>query len=81
VRVDGIDGNKDVRMTAGRLTIGVRAASLARAHAAVSFGDIDARPFGISTGGIKRSLEWTGGGAYTLNVRLFAGDLTLSDQW
>ena len=36
MRVDGIEGNKDIRMTAGDLNIGIRPASLWRAHASVT---------------------------------------------
>jgi hypothetical protein len=43
VRLHGIEGHKDVRMTAGDLKIGVRRESLASAHASVTFGDLDAR--------------------------------------
>ena len=78
VRIDGIEGNKDVRMTAGELTIGVEPASLSRARASVTFGDLEARPFGIAKSGIKRSFKWAGTGVYTLDARLLAGDLTLS---
>ena len=81
MRVDGIDGNKDIRMTAGDLTIGIRPASLSRAHASVTFGDLNARPLRISKGGIKRSFDWIGAGSYTLDARLFAGDLTLSHDY
>jgi hypothetical protein len=77
VTVEGIEGNKDIRMTAGDLTIGVRPSSLSRAHASVTFGDLAARPLGISKGGIKRSFDWSGAGTYTVDARLFAGDLTL----
>ncbi len=77
VEVHGIEGNKDIRMTAGDLTIGVRPGTLWYAHGSVTFGDIDARPLGIDEGGIKRSFEWIGGGKYTLDARLFAGDLKL----
>jgi hypothetical protein len=80
IEIQGIDGNKDIRMTAGDLTIGVRPGTLWYAHASVTFGDIDASPLGISKGGIKRSFEWIGGGKYTLDARLFAGDLKLSHQ-
>jgi hypothetical protein len=80
VTVEGIEGNEDIRMTAGDLTIDVRPSSLSRAHASVTFGDLAARPLGISKGGIKRSLDWAGVGTYTLDARLFAGDLTLSHQ-
>jgi hypothetical protein len=79
VRLSGIEGHKDVRMTAGDLTIAVRRESLARAHASVTFGDLDARALGISKSGIKRSLDWFGGGTYALDARLGAGDLTLAD--
>jgi len=74
----GIEGNKDIRMTAGNLTIGVRPDTLWYARGSVTFGDIDARPLGIEKGGIKRSFEWIGGGKYTLDARLFAGDLKLA---
>ena len=79
IRVQGIDGHKDVRMTAGELKIGVRRESLGSAHASVTFGDLDARALGISKSGIKRSLDWIGGGRYELDARLGAGDLTLAE--
>ena len=75
VRLQGIEGHKDVRMTAGDLKIGVRRASLASAHASVTFGDLDARALGISKSGIKRTIDWFGGGEYELDARLGAGDL------
>ena len=79
IRVQGIDGHKDVRMTAGELKIGVRRESLGSAHASVTFGDLDARALGISKSGIKRSLDWIGGGRYELDARLGASDLTLAE--
>jgi hypothetical protein len=78
LRVEGIEGHKDIRITAGDVKIEVQPATLARAQASVTFGDITARPLGISKSGIKRSFKWTGDGTYTLDARLFAGDLTLS---
>jgi hypothetical protein len=78
IDIQGIDGNKDIRMTAGDLTIGIRPGTLWYAHGSVTFGDIDARPLGIEKGGIKRSFEWIGRGTYTLDARLFAGDLKLA---
>ena len=77
VRLHGIEGHKDVRMTAGDLKIGVRRASLASAHASVTFGDLDARALGISKSGIKRTIDWFGSGEYELDARLGAGDLTV----
>jgi len=79
VEVSGIEGHKDIRMTAGDLKIAVRRESLARAHASVTFGDLDARALGVSKSGIKRSLDWIGGGTYALDARLGAGDLTLAE--
>jgi hypothetical protein len=80
IRLEGIDGHKDIRMTAGDLKIGVRRESLASAHASVTFGDLDARALGIWKSGIKRSLDWFGGGEYELDARLGAGDLTLAEM-
>ena len=80
IRLQGIDGHKDIRMTAGELKIGVRRDTLASAHASVTFGDLDARALGISKSGIKRTLDWFGGGAYELDARLGAGDLTLAEM-
>lgn len=79
ITLQGIDGHKDVRMTAGELKIGVRRETLASAHASVTFGDLDARALGISKSGIKRTLDWFGGGDYELDARLGAGDLTLAE--
>ena len=79
ITLQGIDGHKDIRMTAGELKIGVRRETLASAHASVTFGDLDARALGISKSGIKRTLDWFGGGDYELDARLGAGDLTLAE--
>jgi hypothetical protein len=79
IKLQGIDGHKDIRMTAGELKIGVRRETLASAHASVTFGDLDARALGISKSGIKRTLDWFGGGDYELDARLGAGDLTLAE--
>jgi hypothetical protein len=77
VRIDGIEGNKDVRMTAGDLEIDVVPDSLRHVHASVSIGDLQARALGIDKSGFKNSLDWFGSGTYTLDARLFAGDVTL----
>jgi hypothetical protein len=77
VRIEGIEGNKDVRMTAGDLHIDVEPATLRHVHASVTFGDLKASPLGIDKDGIKNSFDWFGGGQYTLDARLFAGDVNL----
>jgi len=77
IHIEGIEGNKDVRMTAGDLCIDVQPDSLRHVHASVSIGDLNARSLGIAKDGFKNSLDWFGDGQYTLDARLFAGDVTL----
>jgi hypothetical protein len=77
IRIEGIEGNKDVRMTAGDLYIDVRPGSLRHVHASVSIGDLKARSLGIEKDGFRNSLDWFGDGEYTLDARLFAGDVNL----
>jgi hypothetical protein len=77
VRIEGIEGNKDVRMTAGDLYIDVQPDSLRHVHASVSIGDLNARRLGIEKDGFKNSFDWFGDGQYTLDARLFAGDVVL----
>jgi hypothetical protein len=78
VRIVGVEGNKDIHMTAGDLKIDVLPSSYALMHATVKVGDLEAEPLGISKSGFGRSLNWNGVGKYTLHATLFAGDLTLS---
>ena len=78
VEVNGISGDKDIELHAGDLTIGVGdAADYARVKASVSTGEINAKPFGESHGGLFRSFEKSGGGKYKLVAHVGAGDLTL----
>lgn len=74
----GIEGNKRIDTWAGDVTIEVGQPDLyRRVDASVRAGDLNARPFNVSKGGLMRSFSWTGKGPYTLAVKLFAGDLTL----
>jgi hypothetical protein len=77
IRIEGIEGNKDVRMTAGDLYIEVDPDSLRHVHASVSIGDLNARALGIEKDGFRSRLDWFGGGRYTLDARLFTGDVVL----
>ena len=77
VRIEGVEGNKDVRMTAGDLYIDVQPDSLRHVHASVSIGDLNARSLGIEKDGFKNSFDWFGDGQYTLDARLFVGDVHL----
>jgi hypothetical protein len=73
-----IEGNKNLSMWAGDVTIDVGKAELYReVEATVRFGDISAPPFNRSTGGIFRSLSYSGSGKYVVRAKLFAGDLKL----
>ena len=77
VWISGIEGNKDVHMTAGDLKIDMATDSYSYVHAAVTFGDLVAHPLGIAKDGIKNHFEWSGAGKYKLDASLFAGDLVL----
>jgi hypothetical protein len=82
MQITGIDGDKDVRMTAGDLTIDIIPDSLSLVHASVTFGDLLAHPLGISKDGIRNSLDWQGPGVYSIDARLMAGDLRLTaSKW
>jgi len=76
--VDGVEGNKDIESHAGDLTIDVgRAEDYSRVDASLWAGDLEAPPFNVSKGGLLRSFDWKGHGAYRLHAHLKAGDLRL----
>lgn len=76
--VRNVEGNKSLSMWAGDVTIDVGKAELYQSvYASVRFGEISALPFNRSTGGIFRSLSWSGSGKYRFHAKLFAGDLKL----
>jgi hypothetical protein len=78
IRVEGISGNKDVNSWAGKVEIEVKDPKEYRSvDASVTAGDLDASAFDVKKGGLFRSFSWKGPGAYTLLVRLTAGDLRL----
>jgi hypothetical protein len=78
VEIKDIVGDKDVELNFGALRIAVgEVADYARLKASVSSGEIDAKPFGNSSGGLFRSLEKYGNGKYKLRAYVGAGRLTL----
>ena len=77
VKVQGIEGNKDISLTAGDVDIDTDPAHYSQIRASVTFGDLDAHRLRISKSGIARSFDWTGQGKYYLKAHLFAGDLKL----
>jgi len=79
VQVSDVVGDKDVELNFGSLRIGVGdATGYSTVKASVSSGEIDAKPFGESHGGLFRSLEKSGTGKYKLRARVGAGQLTLN---
>lgn len=77
--ITGIEGNKDVRLLAGNLSIEVPDASAyGRVLASVTAGDLRAHPFGVTTGGLFRSFTRNGRGRFELRARLWAGDLRIT---
>jgi phage baseplate assembly protein gpV len=78
LRVRDIVGSKTVDVWAGEVTIDVGEADAYRhVEARVRFGELDARPFNVTKGGVFRSFTWEGRGGYDLRARLFAGEIRL----
>lgn len=78
LRIRGIQGSKDVHQWAGEIDIEVgRPEDYRSVEAGVTAGDLSARPFEVSKGGLFRSFRWHGPGKYDLKVSLTAGDLKL----
>jgi hypothetical protein len=73
-----IEGSKTIDAWAGDVSVDVGNPDQYRdVQASVRAGDLSAPPFKVATGGLLRSLKWTGQGRYSLHIKLFAGDLTL----
>jgi len=78
LEIENVEGNKDVAIHAGDLTIDVGdSANYAHVDASVATGDLDGRPFGEEHGGLFRSFHKQGNGKYRLYAHVGAGDLTL----
>jgi hypothetical protein len=78
LKVEAIDGNKDIESNAGNVDIVTGDSSdYASVDASVKAGDLNAGAFGESQSGLFRSFTWSGKGKYTLRARLMAGNLTL----
>jgi hypothetical protein len=78
LRIDGIQGNKDVELHAGDVRIDVgRAEDYKSVSASVWAGEIQAAPFQVFKEGLFRSFDWSGKGPYRLHAKLKAGDLRL----
>jgi hypothetical protein len=78
VRVENINGSKDVSLHAGELTVDVGdPEDYARVEASVLTGELDAAPFDEYKGGLFRSFRARGNGTHRLYAHVGAGELTL----
>lgn len=77
LNVEGVVGNKDVRVHAGEVNIQVGdPATYDHVKASVWAGEIHGGPFGEGKDGLFRSFHADGKGKYDLQVRLKAGEVT-----
>jgi len=77
VKIGNIEGDKDIRLRAGDLSIDVgNADDYGDVQGSLWAGDIDAGPFNLEKSGLFRSIEWHGGGDHSLRFKLMAGDVT-----
>jgi hypothetical protein len=78
LEIRSIEGSKKVDSWAGDVSIDVgKPEQYREVEASVRAGDLSARPFNVMQGGLMRGFKWSGKGPYVLQVKLFAGDLTL----
>jgi hypothetical protein len=78
LRIEGIEGNKDIEAHAGDVQINVEhPEQYGHRDASVLAGSIDATAFGVSKDGLFRSFSQSGPGKYRLHAHLAAGDLVL----
>ncbi|MBM3818580.1 MAG: hypothetical protein FJW14_06125 [Acidimicrobiia bacterium] len=76
--IEDVEGHKDVALHAGEINIAVgRPESYRDVEASVWAGEVDAAPYGLSKGGLFRSIAWHGQGPYRLKARLKAGEVRL----
>ena len=74
--VNGVEGHKEVHMSAGEINIEVGDPSTYRdVTASVRIGDVKARPFRISKSGFFRGFKLTGSGQYALRVTVGVGEI------
>ena len=78
VDIDDVSGDKDVKLSAGQLTIEVGDAKDYRdAEASVYTGELDASPFGVSKAGLFRSFHTKGTGDRRLYAHVGTGQISL----
>lgn len=76
--VEGVDGDKDLKLTGGDLTIQVaNPDDYAPVDLSVRFGDVSGTQFGDPKGWIGNSVHKGGSGKYRLHAHVMAGDLII----
>ena len=78
VVIDGVEGDKDVEVDAGRIEIRIpHPEQYGRRDASVHAGSIEASAFNVSKGGLFRSFEQKGPGKYRLHAHVATGEIQL----
>jgi hypothetical protein len=78
LRVENIQGNKDIESHAGQIDIDVgRPEEYQHVDASIWAGELHAAPYRVSKEGLFRWFDWKGQGRYRLHARLKAGELRL----
>jgi hypothetical protein len=76
--VEGVEGDKDLELTGGDLTIQVNGPQeYAHVDVSVRFGDVSGTQFGEPKGWLGNSIHKEGTGKYRLHAHVMAGDLVL----
>jgi hypothetical protein len=76
VVIEGIEGDKDVEVSAGRIEIKVpHPEQYGRRDASVRAGSIEASAFNVSKGGLFRSFTQKGAGKYRLHAHVSTGEI------
>lgn len=76
--VEGVEGDKDLELTGGDLTIQVSGPQeYAHVDVSVRFGDVSGTQFGEPKGWLGNSIRKEGTGKYRLHAHVMAGDLVL----
>lgn len=78
VNVDAIEGDKNIEVRAGQITINVpHPEQYGHRDASVMTGSIEASAFDVSEGGLFRSFEQSGPGKYRLHTHVLTGEIDL----
>ena len=81
LEIRGIQGDKDLELSFGQMDVAIgKARDYAHADGSVNTGQVDARAFEVSKGGLFRSFSKDGPGRYKLHTHVGAGQLSLVDS-